>query len=225
MSATLLVALFLGASPTQGSLATSVSSSGTAADVSTQTALAGSSLRDAIHQALRHWARPADQDVDRAAREFLKLSGELQRDTQMAGATRLEFQAKLRYRLAELSARIQNRNAKARAGAAGAEVATVKVPNAIGGNLAQMGAGPAAGPGAQGLAGQQGAGTAVASDDNGEMLVDLIQKTIAPNSWDVNGGPGVIYYWHPGRALVISQTNDVHDLIGGVLGQMQKLGH
>ena len=199
---------------------------GTTADVSTKTSLAGSDLCDAIHRALRDWARPADQDVDRAAREFLKLSGDLRRDTRIAGRTRLELQAKLRYRLAELSVRIRNRTAKGKAGAAGAEIATVKVPPAKGDNLAQVGfgpgmagrgMGPAAGPGAK-------SGTAGADDDNGQMLVDLIQKTISPNSWDVNGGPGTIYYWYPGRALVIGQTDDVHDLIGGVLGQMQS-GH
>jgi hypothetical protein len=231
MSAMLFVALFLGASPARGFLAESLSSSATAADASGKIWLAGNDLCDAIHQALRHWARPADSDVDRAAREFLQLSGDLQRDTQIAGRTRLELQTKLRYRLAELSLRIRSRVGKAKAETAGAEIASIKVPDAKGGNLAQVGAGPAVagrgamGPGAQGPAGQQGAGAADAAEDNGQMLVDLIQKTIAPDSWDINGGPGTIYYWRPGRALVISQTDDVHDLVGGLLGQMQKLGH
>jgi hypothetical protein len=77
----------------------------------------------------------------------------------------------------------------------------------------------------QGVQGPQGSPSAYATADNGQALVDLIQKTIAPDSWDVNGGAGSIYYWCPGRAMVISQTDDVHGTIGGVLGQMQKLGH
>lgn len=40
-------------------------------------------------------------------------------------------------------------------------------------------------------------------NDAGPELVELIQKTISPAHWNVNGGPGSIYYWRPGRALVI----------------------
>jgi hypothetical protein len=218
MSATLLIALFLGAPRAQ-------ESSATATAPAKGSAIAGADLCEAIHQSLRRWARPADPDVDRAAREFLQLSADLRRDTQIAGRTRLELQTKLRYRLAELSARIRDRVARDRAKGADAQIASVKVPDAQGANLAQAAAGPAGGPGAQGFGGQQQPGAAAAADDNGQMLVDLIQKTIAPESWEGNGGPGTIYYWRPGRALVINQTDDVHDLVGGLLGQMQNLGH
>ena len=63
-----------------------------------------------------------------------------------------------------------------------------------------------------------------ANNDYGEELVDLIQKTIAPSTWDVNGGLGSIYYWRPCRAMIIRQTGDVHDQIGGVLQQLGKAG-
>ncbi len=38
--------------------------------------------------------------------------------------------------------------------------------------------------------GQRGGG-AVGPDDRGDELIDLIHTTISPESWDVNGGPGV----------------------------------
>ncbi len=66
-----------------------------------------------------------------------------------------------------------------------------------------------------------GAGGGRAADDHGPELVELIQTVIAPQSWDINGGPGAIYYYRPLRALVIRQTDEVHGQIGDVLGQMR----
>ncbi|KKL21876.1 hypothetical protein LCGC14_2441080, partial [marine sediment metagenome] len=37
-------------------------------------------------------------------------------------------------------------------------------------------------------------GGAWADNDHGEALVELIQQVISPATWDVNGGPGAIYY-------------------------------
>ena len=87
-----------------------------------------------------------------------------------------------------------------------------------------------------GAGGQQGRGTGPAASgaggpgqsgapDNGQELVDLIQRVIAPSSWEVNGGPGSIYYWRPFQALVIRQTGEVHEQIGGTLEQLQKAEH
>ncbi len=59
--------------------------------------------------------------------------------------------------------------------------------------------------------------------DYGQDLVDLIQRTIAPTTWDVNGGQGSIYYWSHGRALIIRQTDEVHEQIGGVLEQLGRM--
>ena len=85
--------------------------------------------------------------------------------------------------------------------------------------LAQMG-------GMQGGGGQQpGAnGGAAANDDAGPDLVDLIQKTISPATWDVNGGPGAIYYWRQQRAIVVSAPGEVHEQLGDLLEQMDRLG-
>jgi hypothetical protein len=55
------------------------------------------------------------------------------------------------------------------------------------------------------------------------QLVDLIQRTVAPSSWDVNGGPGTIYYFRPSRALVVRQTDEVHGQLSDALQQIQRL--
>ena len=64
---------------------------------------------------------------------------------------------------------------------------------------------------AKGQGGQQG------PRDYGLELVELIQHTIAPQTWDVNGGNGTIIYFAPRHAIVVRQTDDVHEDLGGIL--------
>jgi general secretion pathway protein D len=62
------------------------------------------------------------------------------------------------------------------------------------------------------------------SIDNGDALADLIQTTVAPNSWQRAGGRGTIYYWRPGRALVVRATDGTHDDIADVMRQLNRAG-
>jgi hypothetical protein len=64
-----------------------------------------------------------------------------------------------------------------------------------------------------------GGGAAV---DHGMALVELIQRTISPDFWDVNGGPGTIVYYRQWHALVIRATPEIHRQIGGAIGQARK---
>ncbi len=70
----------------------------------------------------------------------------------------------------------------------------------------------------------RGAGGGGAIADYGPGLVALIERTIAPEFWDVAGGPGTIVYYAPLRALVVRATSDVHHKIGGVLGGIRAAG-
>src|SRR5205823_9827969 len=47
-------------------------------------------------------------------------------------------------------------------------------------------------------------------NDNGLALVELIERTINPAFWDVNGGPGTIVYYAPLQCLVVRATSEVH---------------
>ena len=47
--------------------------------------------------------------------------------------------------------------------------------------------------------------------DHGPDLVRLIENTISPDSWQNNGGNGVIEYYQPLRILVVSASSKVHD--------------
>lgn len=63
---------------------------------------------------------------------------------------------------------------------------------------------------------------AKAADANGADLVDLIEKTIDPPSWDVNGGVGTIMYFNNLRVLVVRQTGEGQEDVGGALGGLRK---
>jgi hypothetical protein len=50
----------------------------------------------------------------------------------------------------------------------------------------------------------------------------LIERTINPDFWDVNGGPGTIMYYPNLQCLVIRATGEVHEKIGGVVGGVRR---
>ena len=186
----------------------------------------GVKLREAVRVAMRRWAKPTDSEADAAAREFLALYQELQADDQLSRSQRQYFQNKVRMRLTRLSDQIalriarQKRLAEAGArkpgGSADAE-STAQDADSPGATSPDQVAGVAPG-------GRAFGGGAFQTPDHGQQLVDLIQTVIRPETWDVNGGLGSIYYWYPGRALVIRQTDEVHGEIGGVLGQLRRAG-
>ncbi|MGE5191338.1 MAG: hypothetical protein ACM3U2_02480 [Deltaproteobacteria bacterium] len=53
-----------------------------------------------------------------------------------------------------------------------------------------------------------------------QQLIDLIQTTIAPDTWSVNGGNGTLNFYQPLNVLVVRQTAEVHEQFGGALGQL-----
>lgn len=69
--------------------------------------------------------------------------------------------------------------------------------------------------------GSGAAGGGVGPPDYGPALVDLIQRTIVPEFWDVQGGPGTIMYFRPLMCLVVRATSDVHHRIGGTVGALR----
>jgi type II secretory pathway component GspD/PulD (secretin) len=55
------------------------------------------------------------------------------------------------------------------------------------------------------------------------LLIDLIQKTIAPNSWTDVGGQGTIQYFPLGMALVVNQTQEVQEEVAALLQSLRRL--
>jgi len=197
----------------------------------------GPELREAVRRALQRWARPGDEEADQAAAEFLTLYGELQRDRELASSQREEFLSKVRGRLMALSVQIRKRVAIEERLARQQRPDSVDAVATRPGVLAQwggfgggmMGGGPMMGGPMmggmmnRGMMGGGPMGGPMQNDDNGQQLVELIQQTIAPSTWDVNGGTGTIYYWRPGRAIVVRQQEEIHRQIGDVIQQLEKL--
>lgn len=53
------------------------------------------------------------------------------------------------------------------------------------------------------------------------QLIALIEAVIQPDTWEANGGRGVIQYWSPGYALVIRNTQSVHEDVGGLIRALE----
>lgn len=87
--------------------------------------------------------------------------------------------------------------------------------------LAQQLAPPGGAAVGQGLGPARIPAAARTPNDYGPDLVELIQQTISPATWDINGGNGAIVYYAPLRALVVRAPAEIHEQIGGLLGQLR----
>lgn len=53
--------------------------------------------------------------------------------------------------------------------------------------------------------------------DNGFLLIELITRTVSPDFWTSQGGPGVVHYYGLQRVLVVRATTRVHEDIQSLL--------
>jgi len=181
----------------------------------------GKELERAIHDALRRWANPSNEEIEAAAREFLALYHELSQDTKLPQTIHRQLVGKLRFRLANLARKLSRQSAEETS-------ASSSLPPLVGrpsteGFLAQRG-GRSGEWGRFGGFNQPHGSYPYNAGDAGEELVELIQRTIAPRSWARLGGPGTIYYWRPGHAIIARAPEYVHEQIGELLQQMNPQG-
>jgi hypothetical protein len=176
-------------------------------------------LRKEMHELLRSAAVESGVAREVAIRGLASLYGELARDTQSTEEDRLAALRLVRNRLVKISDEL-TKSAKRAAVKKSSPVMAVGADKAAADQDSSLPQGPIK-TDSPAVASASARGGAQAPDD-GEALVDLIQRTIAPQTWDVNGGPGVIRYYANGQALVIRQTSDVHDNLVDVLGQLRK---
>ncbi|HEX4150193.1 MAG TPA: hypothetical protein VHY20_14450 [Pirellulales bacterium] len=140
-------------------------------------------------------------------RRAVALYEEIQVDTQLRASQREPLRVALRNKLARWGELLAQERAAAGKTAAPVSVARPKT-------LAQ-------GPGQIGQPGQPPGAATQPPIDHGQELLELIQATIVPTTWDVQGGNGVVRYWAPGHALIIRQTGDVHEQLGRLLMDMR----
>ena len=56
-----------------------------------------------------------------------------------------------------------------------------------------------------------------------QSLIDLIQNTVSPQSWNTVGGQGAIQPFATNLSIVVSQTQEVHEEIADLLEQLRRL--
>jgi hypothetical protein len=164
-------------------------------------------LRRDLRDALQRTAEWMKSNPSRAAAHLLPLYAELRCDTVMVKEDRDRYAAIFRDRLLKLSKKLDQHTASgsATASKAAASHATATPTSAQFASASRV---------------ENRGGAAV--EDYGRELVALIQHVIAPDTWDVAGGNGVIMYYQPLHVLVIRQTDDVHEQIGGGFKQLRK---
>lgn len=92
-------------------------------------------------------------------------------------------------------------------------------PNVLG-QYASMGSGGGFGPGNPPMSGGAAGGGAFADF---QSLIDLIQTTVVPDTWEALGGPSTMAPYPQNLSLVISTTSDVHDQISDLLDSLRAL--
>jgi hypothetical protein len=199
-----------------------------AAEKDAPPARSGKELETAVREALRQRATVKADDSETAAREFLGLLDELKNDKVLPRSTNDELRSTIRNRLAKLVALIQKHTGAKKDRGAIAQPNAGDGANGLPPVLGQMmGGGQGGAMGQGGMAGPGGfapnrPGANAGPPDAGQDLIDMIHKTIAPESWDINGGKGSIYYWQTRHALVIRASSEVHEQIGGLMEQLNR---
>jgi Flp pilus assembly secretin CpaC len=96
--------------------------------------------------------------------------------------------------------------------------------SASGGSMSQGGPGGAfasAGGGGDGRSNWDG--RQAARNTLEESLIQLITRTVAPQSWSDMGGPGTLDYHPMTMALVVNQTPDIQDQVADLLAALRRL--
>jgi len=68
-----------------------------------------------------------------------------------------------------------------------------------------------------------GAPTGGGSQADFQSLIELIQNTVAPTTWNTVGGTGAIQQFATNLSIVVSQTQEVHEEIADLLEQLRRL--
>lgn len=193
-------------------------------------------LREAVRQALRQQATTTGAEQQTSLHVLAALYQELTANTRLTSREQRQLRAMVRSRLIRASKALQRQLAQGELppGRPGPGPAR-QDPPAKRAVLAQVQGNPGRGPGGAGRrpmnpAGAFGPGSQVVgfgqnlnamTARNARQLIELIETTIAPASWQSSGGPGTIVYFAPKQLLVVRQRDDVHDQIGQAINRLR----
>ena len=185
-------------------------------------------FRRAVHDALRQQATTSGAEQEAAVHELLALYREVHASTQFSEPAQRQLTSLVHNRLQRIQRALQ-KDAEEPAGPD-----KPSVPPAQRALLAQIpgiraAQNPPAAPAAGNLPGQRnapnqagGAGDFnAATARNAQNLIELIETTIAPKSWQSAGGLGTIMYFAPSQVLVVRQTDGIHTQVGGAIQRLR----
>ncbi len=233
MSALLISVLALTAAPDRGQLPADSLANQSAPEA--EVARKPHETRNAIRDTMRREAQTKDPaERERAIRELAKLLTEVRRDTQLTQDEQKRLHALLWSRLTriknELKAKMKReaRAARRAGGPAGDDDVILAAPEnqqlaAVVSQQFSLASQLTGGPGAVVVRSGEAFGGG-SSPDHGEVLVELIESTIAPDTWESAGGHGSIYYFYPLQCLVIRQTGEIHGNAGDLLDGLRRAG-
>lgn len=186
----------------------------------------------AVSNFLRREPRATDEERSELVRDMCQLYREIGKHPLLVTNELLQDrQASLRVRLRKIQknieeklARVEKTQRKKRRGQSASDSDQELLAEVASQMAVQMGTISCSMGGAAEYFSQAGAAGGAATRDNGRELVELIQATIVPDFWDVNGGLGTIVYYAPLQALVVRATGDVHGNVREILGGLRDAG-
>lgn len=181
--------------------------------ISDSSSLTGKEFQKEIRDAMKRWKTVASSDASIAATELLALYQALKNDATLAPSAKENLLRSLRRKLDLLSLQILKAQT----------TSPQKKPESVKG-LKNCELGQAMNVAAPGAFSDESSPKNQTIQDAGENLVEVIQQTIHPDSWDANGGNGQIQFWLPNGTLVIRQTEPIHQEIQGLLNQLRRAG-
>lgn len=172
----------------------------------------GPQLRAAYVEIVRATARGAEYEPLEVAPVALRLFIELAQARDISHAERTRMQSRLKVRLTQLRNRLIRDQKRQERDASPVELANGELPQ-VRRSADDSRNQPGSNPPRDSSLGGGGNGEAAQARE----LIELIENTIAPDTWDSRGGRGTIRYFSLLRVLVVRQTGEVHHQLGGAL--------
>jgi hypothetical protein len=176
-------------------------------------------INDDVRDALRRESAAVDSPDEHglAVLDLVALYDEVKEDDRLESSPSLEMsRRRLRSRLTRAKKSIERAMGRLEDGKGGGSAGPFR-DDGIGGSQDDD---AAAGPPEDSSAKRQGGGAW--PRDQGAALVEIIERTVAPQIWDINGGQATIIYYEPLRALVVSAPLDVHERVIGLLDGLRQ---
>lgn len=160
--------------------------------------LDGDDLAEECERAVRESAKRARPDPTEMVPRLVELYGRLNETTELGRSEATRLQSRIEFRLQQLQRTLKSTIARAERTAARSSQPVRSRPS------------------------EEKSFAAPRDVANARALIDLIQSTVAPESWEINGGHGSIRYYAPLKVLVIRQTTETHYQLRGTLKQLRK---